>query len=1051
MFSHVIENALFMIASLLSKRLACFTVLLVGMATGVQGEDRTIDFRRDIRPILSDNCFACHGPDEEHREADLRLDQSDAATESAIVPGDPDASELIARVTTDDRDLLMPPPDSDKSLTAEQVELIRQWIEQGAAFDGHWAFASPTRPPLPDPHQRDWVRNPIDAFTLHRIEQANMAPSPEVDRATWLRRASLDLIGLPPTIAEVDEFVADSSPEAYETQIERLLKSAHFGERWGRVWLDAARYADSDGYEKDKPRVMWFYRDWVVDAFNRDLPYDQFVIQQIAGDLLPDATQDTRVATGFLRNSMVNEEGGADPEQFRMEAMFDRMDAIGKSVLGLTIQCAQCHSHKYDPLTQHDYYRMFAFLNNTYDAIIPVYDQTDMAQRDAILNRIADIEQDLKSSMPDWAAQMAAWEDSARSSVLDWEVLHPVELPFEGQKFRVLEDSSIISESYAPTTSSPEIVTHTSAQQITGIRMELLTHPQLPLGGPGRSIRGTGALTEMSVFVAPLDNPSQRTKVKIVSATADVNPEETPQLDFLRAKDKENDKRVTGPIQYAIDDNKETAWTTDNGPGRRNQSRKAVFVFDQPVGFPQGTVVTIQPTMSHGGWNSDDNQNCLMGRYRFSLTTAAQPAAAQPTAAQPAADPLPAEVRKFLDIPADARTEQQQQAIFRYWRTTVDQWSDANREIESLWKEFPEGTTQLVLQELETPRDTFVLHRGDFLSREQRVEPGVPEFLHPLPEGDERSRLTFAKWLVDKRSPTTARAIVNRIWQAYFGIGLVETSDDLGSQSTPPSHPELLDWLAVELMDNDWSLKHIHRLIVSSATYRQSSYRDADAQQLDPYNRLLARGPRFRVDAEIVRDITLAASGLLDRKIGGPTVCPPAPRFLFEPPASYGPKTWDEATGDDRYRRGLYTFRFRSVPYPMLETFDAVPGNVSCVRRNRSNTPLQALTSLNEPLSIECARSLADQTLREGGRDDSERLTFAMRSCVSRSPDAEELATLQHLLDSQRERLTSGEVNAAEIVGVSGDENDPAAITERAAWMLVARVLLNLDETITKE
>ena len=534
----------------------------------------------------------------------------------------------------------------------------------------------------------------------------------------------------------------------------------------------------------------------------------------------------------------------------------------------------------------------------------------------------------------------------ARRSELDWEVLRPVELPFEGQKFRVLEDSSIISESYAPTKSSPEIVSHTKAEGITGVRMELLTHPQLPLGGPGRSIRGTGALTEMSVFVAPLDHPDQRTKVKIVSATADVNPEEAPQPDEFRAKDKETDKRVTGPIEYAIDDNKETAWTTDNGPGRRNQSRKAVFVFEQPVGFPQGTVVTIQPTMSHGGWNSDDNQNCLMGRYRFSLTTDGEPYA----------DPLPRQVRQWLDVPMESRTQAQQDAIFSHWRTTVDAWSVANREIESLWKEFPEGTTQLALQQRRRPRDTFVLTRGDFLSPEQQVEPGVPDFLHPLPPGDDPSRLTFARWLVDKRSPTTARAIVNRIWQAYFGIGLVETSDDLGSQSTPASHPELLDWLAVELMDHHWSLKHIHRLIVSSATYRQSSHRDMESQASDPYNRFLARGPRFRVDAEIVRDITLSASGLLDRRVGGPAVCPPAPRFLFEPPASYGPKAWNEATDSDRYRRGLYTFRFRSVLYPMLESFDAVPGNVSCVRRNRSNTPLQALTTLNEPLSIEsCA------------------------------------------------------------------------------------------------
>lgn len=1027
-------------------RMIWFASCVFVVAAPLHAETGDVDFGRDIRPILSDNCFACHGPDEADREADLRLDLGEDGLGTVVVPGDLSASDLIERVATDDRDLLMPPADSGKRLTREQIELLTRWVEQGAVFDGHWAFTPPQRPHVPDTNQSAtnqsaWVRNPIDAFVQDRLEQENLRPSAEADRITLLRRLSLDMIGLPPTIEEVDSFLADRSPKAYEGQVERLLKSPHFGERWARLWLDAARYADSDGYEKDKPRVMWFYRDWVVNAFNDDLPYDRFIIEQIAGDLLPNATQDNRVATGFLRNSMVNEEGGADPEQFRMEAMYDRMDAIGKSVLGLTIQCSQCHSHKYDPLTQNDYYRMFAFLNHTHDAIVPVYDEAEMKQRSAVLHRIADIEQDLKDSSTDWAEQMAAWESSSRTSVFDWEVLHPIELPFEGQKFRVLEDSSIVSESYAPTNSSPEFVMHTKSEGISGVRMELLTHPQLPLGGPGRSVRGTGALSEMAVFVAPLDDPGKRTSVKIVSATADVNPEEAPQLDFLRNKDKENDKRVTGPIAYAIDDNKETAWTTDNGPGRRNQSRKAVFVFEQPVGFPQGTVITIQPTMAHGGWNSDDNQNCLMGRYRFSLTTAPDPEA----------DPLPAQVREWLDVPVASRTQPQQDAIFSHWRTTVELWSDASREIESLWKEYPAGTTQLVLQQLDTPRSTFVLHRGDFLSRLHEVEPGVPGFLHPLREGEEPSRLSFAKWLVDKRSPTTARSIVNRIWQGYFGTGLVETADDLGSQGTPPSHGELLDWLAVELMDNDWSLKHLHRLIVTSATYRQSSHRDADAHQRDPYNRLLARGPRFRVDAEIVRDIALSSSGLLNRRVGGPTVCPPAPRFLFEPPASYGPKIWDEADGDDRYRRGLYTFRFRSVPYPMLESFDAVPGNVSCVRRNRSNTPLQALTTLNEPLSIECARALADKTLRDGGNDDEQRLTYALRCCVSRFPEADEIRMLKHLLDRQRERIRGGEVDGGAVVGVAEGEGGSDASNERAAWMLVCRVLLNLDETITKE
>ena len=1000
-----------------------------------------VDFQRDIRPLLSENCFHCHGPDADHREADLRLDLAEAATESAIVPGDPDESEFIARIATSDPDLRMPPPDSGKSLTPEQVELFREWIAAGAEYETHWAFTPPARPDLPEVARSDWVHNPIDAFVLARLEQEGLSPSDEANRAVWLRRVSLDLIGLPPSIEEVDAFVADDSPLAHERQIERLLKSPHFGERWGRLWLDAARYADSDGYEKDKPREMWFYRDWVVNAFNRDLPYDQFIIQQTAGDLLPEASQQELVATGYLRNSMVNEEGGADPEQFRMEAMYDRMDAIGKSVLGLTIQCGQCHSHKYDPLTQADYYRMFAFLNNTHDAIIPVYTESEQRQRDVIVQKIAAIETGLKQSRPDWREQMTAWEQAQSPSANgDWEVFPLSDLPYEGTKYRRLPDESVISESYAPKSTAPLFSGETGAVGITGLRLELLTHPQLPRRGPGRSMRGTAAISEMTVYVAPKDAPHQRTKVNLVAASANVNPNEAPQPEYLRdIKAKDGDKRVVGPIEFATDGDKNTAWTTDLDPGRRNQSCEAVFVFEKPVGFEQGTVVTLQPGMHHGGWNNNDNHNCLIGRFRFSTTTAEQPAA----------DPLPRKVRDILAIPAHERTAPQRDALFSYWRTTVDDWAAANAKIESLWKQYPEGTTQLVLEERRQPRTTSILERGDFLSPIEPVAPGVPDFLHSLPNGAEPSRLTFARWLASRDSPTTARAIVNRIWQAYFGIGLVETSDDLGSTGTPPSHPELFDWLAVELMDNDWSLKHIHRLITSSATYRQSSVVSSELQQRDPYNRLLARGPRFRVDAEIVRDITLTASGLLNPKLGGPSVYPPAPRFLFDPPASYGPKTWDEETGADRYRRGLYTFRFRSVPYPMLEAFDAVPGNVACVRRTRSNTPLQALTSLNEPLAMECARALGSRALREGGETDNSRLAHALRSCVAREPTAEELRILRDLLDAQRSRLADGELDPDRIMEVEADNSNE--LQEQAAWTLVARAILSLDETMTKE
>ncbi|MCC9608386.1 DUF1553 domain-containing protein [Blastopirellula sp. JC732] len=1022
-------------------RIAFLLVVLASLCGSAFAETSAVDFQRDIRPILSENCFQCHGPDPKHREADLRLDNAEGAHAAAIVPGNAAESELVARIISTDPDTLMPPRESEKSLTPEQIDLLKRWVAEGAKYEGHWAFTPPTRPEPPQTKDAAWIRNPIDAFILNRVENAGLAPAAAADRAIWLRRLSLDLIGLPPSIEEVDAFVADTSPNAEQRQIERLLALPHFGERWGRDWLDAARYADSDGYEKDLPRQNWFYRDWVVAALNRDLPYDQFIVQQIAGDLLPHPDQDQLVATGFLRNSMINEEGGADPEEFRMAAMFDRMDAVGKGVLGLTLQCAQCHTHKYDPLTQREYYGMFAFLNNTHDAIIPTYTKSEAEQIAAIQQEIAAIETKLKESDPNWRKRMEDWEKEAQAKTIEWEVLKPGDLPFEGQKFRVLPDQSILSESFAPHSSSPQFSMQAiKAEQITAIQLELLTHPQLPCRGPGRSLRGTAALTDFSVFAAPANDPGKRTKLKLVSATADVNPEEAPQPEYLiNPKTAGGDKRVTGPIEFAIDGDGKTAWTTDNGPGRRNQPRKAVFVFEKPVGYPEGTIITVQPGMNHGGWNSDDKHNCIFGRSRYSITTHGDPKV----------DPLPKEVREILAIPADQRTEAQQEQAFQYWRTTVPQWSEENAQIEALWKKHPEGASQMVLEERAKPRTTSLLNRGDFLSPVEEVGPDVPEFLNDLPEGADHSRLSFAKWLVARDAPTTARSIVNRIWQGYFGIGLVETSDDLGSQSTPPSHPELLDWLAVELMEHDWSLKHIHQLIVSSATYRQSSQVTQEKLQTDPYNRLLARGPRFRVSAEIVRDIGLTASGLLNEEIGGPPVYPPAPDFLFQPPASYGPKTWNEEQGANRYRRGLYTFRFRSVPYPMLETFDAEPGNVACVRRNRSNTPLQALSLLNEPVSLECAEALASRTWREGGETDEDRLTFAMRCCIARVPAAEEIALLKTMLDKQRARIAAGELKPEEIV--TAKVGDGIDAKELAAWTLLARVVLSLDETITKE
>jgi hypothetical protein len=892
---------------------------------------------------------------------------------------------------------------------------------------------------------RAWVRNPIDRFTLARLEKEGLTPSPEADRATLIRRLSLDLIGLPPTVEEVDAFLADKSEHAYEKLVDRLLASPHYGERWGRHWLDAARYADSDGFEKDKSRQVWFYRDWVINALNRDLPYDRFVIEQIAGDRLPNPTQDQVVATGYLRNSMINEEGGIDPEQFRMEAMFDRLDAIGKGILGLTIQCAQCHDHKYDPLTQAEYYRLFAFLNDAHEANIAVYTPEEQQRRADIFRQVRAIENDLRHRHPDWRQRMEAWEDRVRNDQPAWTVVRPAVLEEStgGQKYLPLPDGSFLAQGYAPTKHTVKMTVRTDAQNITAFRLELLNDPNLPLGGPGRSVKGTGALTEFKVQAAPADAPGKAAWVKFVKATADVNPPETPLEPIFN--DKSNKRRVTGPAGFAIDGKDETAWGIDVGPGRRNQPRKAVFLAEKPIAHPNGTLLTFHLTQNHGGWNSDDNQNHNLGRLRLSLTT--RPGAE--------ADPLPARVRQVLAVPRDRRTPAQGAAVFSYWRTTVAEWKDANERIEALWRQHPEGSSQLVLQARERPRDTHVLKRGDFLKPGKRVAPGVPAFLHPLPPGAAPDRLTFARWLVDRRSPTTARALVNRVWQTYFGTGLVASSEDLGTQSELPSHPELLDYLAVEFMDGGWGLKALHRLIVCSATYRQSSKVSPALHARDPYNRLLARGPRLRVEAEVVRDLALAAGGLLNPAVGGRSVFPPLPQFLLLPPASYGPKVWPEDKGPDRYRRALYTFRYRSVPYPLLQTFDAPNGDFACVRRARSNTPLQALMTLNEPVFLDCARGLALRTLADGGPSDADRVVYAFRRCLARKPTREECADLLALLHKQQQHFARPGAKPWDLA--AADPANPPALPagstpeQLAAWTVVARVLLNLDETITKE
>ncbi len=658
----------------------------------------------------------------------LRLDTKSVAAK-VILAGNPAESTLFKRISGDGEQARMPM--GGKPLSPSQIATIEKWIKDGAPWPDeanapvtevkrHWAFVAPVRPPVPQVLRANWVRTPIDAFILARLEKENLKPSPEADRITLLRRLSLDLIGLPPTPEEVDAFLKDQGPKAYEKQVDRLLASPHYGERWARIWLDAARYADSNGYEKDAPRSVWFYRDWVINAFNHNLPYDQFVIDQIAGDMLPNATQDQIVATGFLRNSMLNEEGGVDPEQFRMEAMFDRMEAIGKGILGVTIQCAQCHNHKFDPIRQEEYYKIFAFLNDTHEANVTVYTPEQQMKRADIYRRTQELEASLQHRNPDWNQRMAAWEKQVTGNQPSWTVLRPKveDISTGGEREIPMKDGSMLALGYAPTRHKVEFIANTDVQNVTAIRLELLTDPNLPAGGPGRSTQGLGALTEFVVEAAPADASAKAQKIKIVKASADINLPETPLPP--RFSDNSGKKRVTGPVQYAIDSNNDTAWGIDAGPGQRNQSRKAVFNFEKPVSFPSGTIFNIYLAMMHGGSNSDDNENNNLGRVRLSVTTLPEAVA----------DPLPEKVREILGVPREERSPAQLRAEFSYWRMTVAEWKDTNDQIAAVWRQYPEGATQLVLSARQDDhRETHILKRGDFLQPDARCRTGCTGIL----------------------------------------------------------------------------------------------------------------------------------------------------------------------------------------------------------------------------------------------------------------------------------------------------------------------------------
>jgi len=1010
--------------------------------------DWKVDYASDVAPILERSCYRCHGP--QKHQAGLALHQRDKAMTGGdsgpiILPGESAESLLIEVTARVDPDYAMPPEGLGDPLTADEVGILRAWIDQGAEWpvdastastessgikSDHWSF-QPPKPPVPPAVENEaWVRNPIDRFVLARLEKEGLEPSPEADRRTLIRRLSLDLIGLPPTLEEIDAFLADDQPDAYDRLVDRLLASPSHGEAWGRHWLDRARYADTNGYEKDRERSIWPYRDWVIHAINADMPFDEFTIEQIAGDLLPNATPEQRTATGFHRNTMINEEGGIDVEEFRYIATIDRVATTGTVWLGLTIQCAQCHTHKFDPITQREYYQFFAFLNNADEPDLNLPDPDVAARRAAIEAEIQRLESDLENQYPpegpdSLQAKIDAWEETVKPA--RWSILEPSKLVSRKRATLELQpDGSILATGDNPNNDVYEIDIPTDLKGITALRLEVMTDPSLPEGGPGRAPlyqEGDFLLTELEATVAPADG--------------DGSAEPVP-VRFGRATEDYAPKGRSAAL--AVDGVPDTGWSV---LGRVGEAHQAVFELETPLG--DGS-----PLMLRLALHQEFIHQMTIGRFRLWATTDATPVSASS---------VPTDVEEILLAPSDQRTDEQRRRVVQYYLTIAPELAKQREPIAALRKSMPRFPTTMVMEERrpEHARTTHIHRRGEFLSLGEEVQPGVPSVLHPLPQDAPANRLTLARWLVDESNPLVGRVIMNQLWQTYFGRGLVTTTEDFGLQGEPPTHPELLDWLATEFPRRGWSMKAMHRAIVTSATYRQSSRATPERIAADPNNELLGRGPRFRVDAETIRDIALSAGGLLARSIGGPSVRPPQPDGASS--LAYGQPAWVADVGDARYRRGLYTFLKRTAPYAAFTTMDAPGTETTCVRRERSNTPLQALTLLNDAVFVEAAGALARRLILEAPEPSEDaRLNLAYRLCLGREPRPEERARVLAFYNEQLARFRDGRLDASRIIAPNNEPPTPrlavppeADPNELAAWITVARVLLNLDETVTKE
>ena len=953
-----------------------FIALIAGHAAIAQNGaakdlGQSIEFNRDIRPILSDRCFQCHGPDEKKREAQLRFDleseaKKDLGGYKAIVERDAGQSELIKRITSIDPDEQMPPPESGKSLDRHEIELLKRWIAAGAPFEKHWSFQPIVSPKLPAVKDSSWVRNEIDHFVLAKLQSKSLKPSPPADASTLIRRVTLDLTGLLPTPEQASEFVNDPSDAAYEKLVDRLLQSKHYGQRIGRHWLDLARYADSNGYANDGLRSIWPYRDWVIDALNDDMPFDQFTIEQLAGDLLPNPTDSQVIATGFNRNTPLQTEGGSDAEQYRVERTKNRTDTTGAVWLGLTVGCAQCHTHKFDPITHKEYYQLYAFFNSVDEPNLTLKNSPELSAK------ITDTQKRLTEVDKQIADEKSAEAKTVSQSKPQWTTLKFDQVTsVGGATLKRLDDGSYLASGKNPLQDTYELSSQLN-EPVIAIRIETLTDPSLPKSGPGRAGNGNFVLAELAIGSDGKDVP-------ISMASADHAQKGYPVID-------------------AYDGDTKSGWAINVSQGKMNANRTAMFTLSREI--KKDLQIKITTYDQGNGYN--------IGRFRISVSKAA-----------------PANLPS-LDAALQAKRKK-----------LADELKKLERSQDKT----------LVMRERDQPRASFIQIRGDFLDRGANVLPATLDVLHPMKTkpGVEPTRLDLANWITAPDNPLTARVQVNRMWQHLFGSGLVKTENDFGYQGSLPTHPGLLDYLATQFTNGDhgaerWKMKRVYKMIVMSATYRQASHFRDDLYEVDAANHLLGKQNRYRVEGEIVRDLALSASGLLSEKMGGPSVFPPIPPNVIG--TSSAKHRWPTSKGEDRYRRGIYTAIYRANVYPMLLAFDGPDRDNACTRRGQSNTPLQALTIANDAAFMEMAQAFGKR-IDEVDRSQSDRIAVAFQIAFSRLPTEQES---KRLAEFQTSRLKFYRNDADATKTLAGTDSP-----ELASWIALARVIMNLDEFITRE